>query len=82
MFIFSGVLPVIGVTAGIFRKRWAAWILFASPLCSSLAFLFLKKVEFSFFLYFAGIYYLPVLLAGTGFFYLTRNSKTALNTSK
>jgi hypothetical protein len=72
LFLFTGVMPIIGVTAGIFRKRWAAWILFAAPLVSSFAFPFLSKIELRVVVLFVAVYFLPVIVAGLGFFYLTR----------
>jgi len=77
MFLFTGVVPIIGVTAGIFRKRWGAWTLLLAPIFSSVGFLFLKDRDTGFLVYFVAVYYIPILLSGLGFLYLTRKSAVA-----
>jgi hypothetical protein len=74
MFVFLGLVPVVGVVASMLRKRWGPWLLIAGPMCSLIGFPFLSGFDFGFLARFVAMYCIPLFLAALGFLYLMRKS--------
>jgi hypothetical protein len=74
MFLFCGLMPIVGVVASLLRKRWGPWILIAIPFCASFAFLFLRPLDVEGVAFFFAVYCAPLVLVGLGFMRLSRGS--------
>jgi hypothetical protein len=64
LFLFLGVMPLVGMIGSFRRRQWGPRILMISPLAASTAFLFLPYVDWRTFLFVSLLYLGPMAAVG------------------